>query len=162
MVEQSQIAQRTLALAQQYQPEERHLLAILQDVQREFNYLPKEALTAVAAYLAIPPTTVYSVATFYKALSLKPKGKHIIKICDGTACHVKGSLNLIIEIKNLLGIAPGETTADGLFSLETVACVGACGLAPVVIIDDAYYGNLTPLALRQIIAQYREAVADAK
>ncbi len=151
----SQVKQETLAIASSYKPERRFILAILQDVQRKYNYLPKESLVIVAEYVGVELTKVYSVATFYKALSLKPKGENIIKVCDGTACHVKGSMNLIQEVKDILGIEPGETSEDGKFSLETVGCVGACGLAPVVVINDEYHGNLTPASLREIINRYR-------
>jgi len=162
MKEESQIAVETLEIAQKYRPEERFLLAILQDVQRYYNYLPKEAMETVAQYLDVPIVKVCAIATFYKAFSLKPKGKYIIKVCDGTACHIKGSVNLITEIKNILGIEPGETTADGLFSLETVNCVGACGLAPVAVIGEEYHGNLTPASLREILKKYQGGMENAK
>lgn len=151
----SHVKEETLAIASNYKHEQRFILAILQDVQRKYNYLPKESLSIVAEYVGVELTKVYSVATFYKALSLKPKGENIIKVCDGTACHVKGSMNLIKELKDILGIEPGETSKDGKFSLETVGCVGACGLAPVAVINDEYHGNLTPASLREIIDQYR-------
>ncbi len=162
MSEISQIKSETLKIAQKYLPERRFLLAILQDIQRHYNYLPAEAMKTVAQYLNVPLVKVCGMATFYKAFSLTPKGKYIIKVCDGTACHIKGSLNLLSEIETILGIEPGETTADGLFSLETVACIGACGLAPVAVINDEYHGNLTPASLRQILQQYQGGIEDAK
>lgn len=158
----SQIIVEVTEIAQKYKPERRFLLAILQDVQRHYNYLPKEAIETVAVYLDVPLVKVFGLATFYKAFSLTPKGKHIIKVCDGTACHIKGSLNLIAEIKTIIGIEPGQTTADGLFSLETVACIGACGLAPVAVIGEEYHGNLTPSSLREIFGKYQGGMEDAK
>lgn len=159
---QSQVKTEALEIAQRYQPERRFLLAIMQDIQRRFNYLPKEAMETVAEYLDIPIVKVCGMATFYKAFSLKPKGKYIIKVCDGTACHIKGSLNLLAEIKSILGIEPGQTTDDGIFSLETVNCIGACGLAPVAVIGEEYHGNLTPASLREILQKYQGGLDNAK
>jgi NADH-quinone oxidoreductase subunit E len=154
-----QIQQEAEYIARHYAPERRFLLAILQDIQRHYKYLPEAAMEKVAEYLSVPVVKVYAMATFYKAFSLTPKGKYIIKVCDGTACHIAGSMDLLAEIKAILGLEPGETTADGLFSLETVACIGACGLAPVAVINEQYYGNLTPLTLRKILAGYQGGVA---
>lgn len=156
MIEESQIRNEAIAIARGYKPEKRFLLAILQDIQRHYNYLPKEAMEAVAEYLDVPIVKVCAIATFYKAFSLKPKGKYIIKVCDGTACHIKGSMNLLAEIKSILGLEPGETTADGLFSLETVNCIGSCALAPVIMINEEYYGKLTPAKLRAVLESYQE------
>lgn len=143
-----------------YKQEKRFTLAILQDIQTEFNYIPKEAVFHLAEYLNIPVSEIYSMATFYKALSLTPKGKHIIKVCNGTACHIRGSNILIDEIKDLLKIKPGETTADGLFSLEIVNCLGACALAPVMVIDNKYYGAMTKEKVMEVINEYKEAAYD--
>lgn len=140
-----------------YKPEKRFTLAILQDIQNEFNFIPKEAVFYLAEYLSVPVSEIYSMATFYKALSLTPKGKHIIKICNGTACHIRGSNILIDEIKDLLEIKPGETTADGLFSLEIVNCLGACALAPVMVVDNKYYGAMTKDKVMEVIKEYKEA-----
>ena len=101
-------------------------------------------------------SSLYAMATFYKALSLKPKGRHIIKLCDGTACHIRGSANLLSGIERLLGIQAGETSADGQFSLELVNCLGSCALAPVMVVDDTYYGKVTMERQPEILAQYRE------
>ena len=108
-----------------------------------------------ADYLNCPLSSLYSMATFYKALSLKPKGEHIIKLCDGTACHIRGSSSLKDGITRLLGIDDGETTPDGLFSLELVNCLGSCALAPVVVIDDTYYGKMTVEKLPGLLDTYR-------
>lgn len=140
-----------------YKAEKRFTLAILQDIQNKFNYIPKEAIFYVSEYLGVPVSEIYSMATFYKALSLTPKGRHIIKVCNGTACHIRGSNALIDEVRNLLDIQPGQTTADGLFSLEIVNCLGACALAPVMVIDDEYHGAMTKEKVADLIKTYKEA-----
>ena len=139
-----------------YPAQQRYSLAMLQDMQRHFNYIPREGMEALANYLGCPMSSLYAMATFYKALSLKPKGRHIIKLCDGTACHIRGSANLLSGIERLLGIQAGETSADGQFSLELVNCLGSCALAPVMVVDDTYYGKVTMERLPEILAQYRE------
>lgn len=144
------------AILQAYPPEQRFSLAMLQDMQHKFNYIPREGMEALAAYLGCPLSSLYAMATFYKALSLKPKGRHIIKLCDGTACHIRGSVNLAGGITRLLGIGAGETTEDGLFSLELVNCLGSCALAPVMVVDGTYYGRVTLEKLPKILDQYRE------
>ena len=131
-------------------------LAIMQDLQHEFQYIPREGLEALAGYLDMPLSSLYSMATFYKALSLKPKGRHIIKLCDGTACHIRGSMTLVEGVTRILGISDGETTQDGLFSLELVNCLGSCALAPVMVVDDNYYGKMTMEKLPKILDTYRE------
>jgi NADH-quinone oxidoreductase subunit E len=121
------------------------LIPILQAVQEEYRYLPEEILAFIASSLNISPAKVYGVATFFAHFALQPKGKHIIKVCDGTACHVKKSTGLIDALKNKLGLKEGEhSTKDNLFTIETVSCLGACGLAPVLLIDDDVHGQMTP------------------
>ena len=121
------------------------LIPILQAVQREYQYLPEEVLTYVATSLDVPPARVFGVATFYAHFALEPKGKHVIRICDGTACHVKQSLPVLHALHQKLGTSEQrKTTADMMFTVETVACLGACGLAPVVVIDEQVYGGITP------------------
>ncbi len=139
-----------------YPAQQRYSLAMLQDMQRHFNYIPREGMEALAEYLDCPLSSLYAMATFYKALSLKPKGRHIIKLCDGTACHIRGSVNLVGGVERLLGIQAGETSADGQFSLELVNCLGSCALAPVMVVDDTYYGKVTMERLPEILGQYRE------
>ena len=146
---------RIEAIMEGYPAEQRFALAILQDIQREFNYLPEESLTAVSEHIAIPVAQLYSLATFYKSLSLSPKGKHIIKVCDGTACHMGGSSSLLVSLKQVLGIAPGDRTEDGQFSLECVHCVGSCALAPVMIIDDQYFAKVNTEKLVEILDTYQ-------
>ena len=138
-----------------YPKEKRYSLAILQDVQRRFGYIPRESLDAVSAYLDIKISALYSMATFYRALSLKPRGKHFIKVCDGTACHIRGSTALLDALQRALGIKPGETTDDGLFTLETVNCVGACAIAPVMVVDDQYHPKVKPDKVETILSAYR-------
>ncbi len=139
-----------------YPAEQRYSLAIMQDMQRQFNYIPREGMEALAEYLGCALSVLYSMATFYKALSLKPKGKHIIKMCDGTACHIRGSMTLKEGVTRALGIDDGETTEDGLFSLELVNCLASCALAPVMVVDDEYYGKMTMEKLPEVINKYRE------
>ncbi len=121
------------------------LIPILQAVQEEYRYLPEEILTFVATSLNLTPARVYGVATFYSHFTLKPKGKYIIRICDGTACHVKKSTALLDAMREKLQLKPGQnTTPDMLFTIETVSCLGACGLAPVVVINEDVHGQMTP------------------
>ena len=118
------------------------LVPVLQAAQEEFSYLPQDVMGYIAEGLGIPAARVYGVATFYAHFTLEPKGKHIIRCCDGTACHVKGSMALMEGIRNHLGLKEGQkTTADGKFSLEIVSCLGACGLAPVLVVDEVTHGQ---------------------
>jgi NADH-quinone oxidoreductase subunit E len=130
------------------------LIAMLQDIQKQFNYLPQNLLRHVASSLNVPLTRVYGISTFYKAFSLKRRGKHLIDVCLGTACHVRGGLNILERMERELGIKNGETTYDEKFSLKSVRCVGCCGLAPVVVIDDEFHGKLTQDKVTKILAQY--------
>jgi len=121
------------------------LIPILQAVQEEYRYLPEEVLTYVATSLGVTPARVFGVATFYAHFALAPKGKHVIRLCDGTACHVKRSIPILEAVRERLGVDEKRmTTADQLFTVETVACLGACGLAPVMVVDEEVHGLLTP------------------
>jgi NADH-quinone oxidoreductase subunit E len=121
------------------------LIPILQAVQEEYRYLPREILAFVATSLDLPPARVYGVATFYSHFALAPKGKHVVRVCDGPACHVKGSMNIYDAVRDRLKLdGDVETTPDMLFTIETVSCLGACGLAPVMVIGDKVYGQVTP------------------
>ncbi len=142
-------------LLKRFPAERRHTLAILQEFQKEYNYISAENLKLIAGYLSIPLSAVFSMATFYKALSLDKKGKFVIKVCDGTACHISGAKPLLAEIKTALGISAGETTADGLFSVEVVNCMGACAMAPIVVVDEKHYGKVKPDAIGGIVEKYR-------
>ena len=119
------------------------LVPILQEVQKAYGYLPKPILMAVSERTGISASRIYGVATFYEQFYLEPHGRHTIRCCRGTACHVKGGPNIIKTLKRTLGIEPGETTDDMEFSFETVACLGACALAPVMVIDGTYYGKMS-------------------
>ena len=147
-------------IIQSYPAEQRFSLAIMQDMQHRFQYIPREGLEALAEYLQVPLSSLYSMATFYKALSLKPKGKYVIKLCDGTACHIRGSNKLLDGVTRHLGLQVNETTEDGLFSLELVNCLGSCALAPVMVVDDTYYGKVTMEKLPEILKSYSEEVAE--
>ncbi len=128
------------------------LIPILQEVQEEYRYLPEEILTYIATALDLSPASVFGVATFYAQFSLEPKGKYVIKICDGTACHVRGSDPVREAVLKRFNLAGKKKTTDDLrFTVETVSCLGACGLAPVVMINDKIYGQMTPEAINLII-----------
>jgi NADH:ubiquinone oxidoreductase subunit E len=127
------------------------LIEVLQDVQDAYNYLPEEVLLTVSERLNVPQIEVFRVANFYKAFTLQPRGKHLLTICMGTACHVRGAQKLIDDITALLGIKPGETTDDGKFTLETVNCLGACALGPVAVLDGNIYDHMTPAKLHALV-----------
>ncbi len=137
----------------QYSAKKSYLIAILQKVQEIYRYLPEKALTYIGTKIeGLSPATVYGVATFYAQFSLEPKGKHEIKLCDGTACHVRGSLPVLTAIQAKLGLSDEKTTTDnGMFSCETVRCLGACALAPVVVIDGKVYPHMTTDAVKIIL-----------
>ncbi|NLW59220.1 MAG: NADH-quinone oxidoreductase subunit NuoE [Firmicutes bacterium] len=138
------------------------LVPILQEVQEEYRYLPEEILTYVATALGLSPASVYGVATFYAQFSLEPKGKYVIKVCDGTACHVRGSNPVLEAIKKRVNLQGNKKTTDNLrYTVETVSCLGACGLAPVIMINDKVYGQMTPEAINIIIDELeKEDAAD--
>lgn len=128
---------------------------VLQEAQGIYGYLPIEVQTMIAEGLEISLSEVYGVATFYSQFSLNPKGKHRISVCLGTACYVKGSDKILAEVEKQLGIKCGECTEDGLFSIDSCRCVGACGLAPVMMIDEEVYGRLKPESVKEILDKYR-------
>jgi len=128
------------------------LIAMLQEIQESYHYLPEEALNYLATALGVSPATVFGVATFYAQFSLDPKGKYLVRVCDGTACHVKGSQRIYDRLVKKLKLREGRvTTSDGLFTLETVACLGACGIAPVMVINDTVHPQMTPEAAETIV-----------
>ncbi len=131
------------------------LIPILQDIQSDLNWLPEEVLRAVAEKLDVPLVDVYGVASFYRTFSLKPRGKHIITVCVGTACHVRGGQRIVDEMRRTLGIAPGETTPDQNFTLETVNCLGCCAIGPIVMIDGEYYGEMNSRKVGPVLDKYR-------
>lgn len=130
------------------------LVPILSAVQEEYRYLPQEVLTYIATALDISPARVFGVATFYGHFAIQPKGKHIVRLCDGTACHVKDSIPILEAIRKHLGLEGKQTTTnDMMFTVETVACLGACGLAPVVVIDEQVHGQVTPEGGVQLVEE---------
>jgi len=131
------------------------LIAILQAIQEQYHYLSEENIKEVARRLDIPLSRVFSVTNFYNAFSLKPKGKYIIQVCMGTACHVRGALRIVEELERLLDVKRGDTTSDKNFSLETVNCVGACALGPVMIVNGEYHGHLNPSKVKKILKAYK-------
>ncbi len=140
-------------ILKKYDYQKSYLIAVLQDVQKVFRYLPEEAMTYIGEKIdGLSPATVYGVATFYAQFSLEPKGKYEVKVCDGTACHVRGSMPVLNAIRTKLGLTEGKITSDdGLFSLEIVSCLGACGLAPVVVINEKVYPQMTSDAISMIL-----------
>ncbi|MBI4722330.1 MAG: NAD(P)H-dependent oxidoreductase subunit E [Candidatus Stahlbacteria bacterium] len=125
-----------------YKGKKQSIIMILQDIQDKYNYLPQDVLKSLAKRLDIPLSKIHSIATYYKSFSLKPRGKHLIQVCLGTACHVRGGQRILEEIERELNIRAGETTNDLIFTLETVNCVGACALGPVVVINGNYHGQM--------------------
>lgn len=140
-----------------YQDKSReNLIPILQDVQEKFGFIPKDAIPKIGEYLNLSSSKIYGVATFYNQFKFNPPGKYHIMVCRGTACHVKGSSQVLEALKKELKIDSGQTTRDGLFSLEVVACIGACGLAPVISVNGEIHAKLSPKEIAQIIKNYRE------
>ncbi len=139
-----------------YYGERKALIAILQDIQDEYNYLPQDALRIVSKTLGIPLIDVLGVATFYRAFSLKPKGKHLITVCVGTACHVRGGPKILEKFESELKIKAGQTTPDNHFTLETVACLGCCAIGPVVVVDGNYHAQTTIRKVDAILKKYRK------
>jgi len=147
---------RADAIIDQYTNEPGSLTAVLQDIQAEYNYLPQESLTRISEKMALPLSQVLHVATFYKAFSLEPRGKHLITVCLGTACHVRGGPRIVDQIERSLNIRAGGTTADRLFTLETVNCVGACALGPMMIVDGQYHGQMAASRVDRVLKKSME------
>lgn len=143
------------AILARYQGKKGSLIPILQEVQALYNYLPKDALEYIAASTGTPIAQIYGVVTFYSQFHLNPRGRNIIRVCQGTACHVRGGKVILQTIEKELGIKAGHTTEDLRFTLETVACIGACGLAPVMQVNEDTHGRLTPDKLSAILAKYQ-------
>lgn len=143
------------AILAKYQDQRGTLIPILQDVQQAYGYLPKDVIMYMAEKTGVPASQIYGVATFYAQFHLNPRGRHVVRVCRGTACHVRGSKLVLEAIEKKLGVTAGGTTADQRFTLETVACIGACGLAPVMMVDDDTHGRLTPEMVDEILAQYK-------
>jgi len=138
----------------QYKGEAGALIPVLQEAQQIYSYLPESVLKIIAEEMGIAVAEVYGVATFYSQFRFAPIGKNVIRVCMGTACHVRGALKVLKTMERELGIKAGETTGDGQFTLETVSCVGACGLAPVISVNNKVYGNMTPLKVPEILGKF--------
>jgi NADH-quinone oxidoreductase subunit E len=155
-------ANKIQALIDKHQGLRKNLIAILLEIQESCNYLPPESLRQVAAVLGMPLVEVIGVATFYRAFSLKPRGRHTCLVCLGTACHVRGGQKILEEFEKKLRIPAGETTKDDQFTLETVACLGCCAIGPVVVVDGEYFGHTTLRKVEPIIAKFARKAAPAK
>jgi len=153
-------SKKVAAIVGKYGGSQDNLVSILQDIQSEYRYLPEEAIRAVAQELDLPVIRVYGVATFFKAFSLEPRGEHIVSVCLGTACHVRGAPAVLDEMKRRLSVEAGETTPDMEFTLETVNCVGACALGPIVVIDGEYHGQVGPVKVKKTLKKYKKAPKD--
>ena len=144
-------------ILQKYGNEPSNIIAILQETQAKYRYLPREAFSYLSEKLGISTAKIYSVATFYENFSLEPKGKYVIKICDGTACHVRKSIPILEKLRKELGLSESkETTDDLLFTVQTVSCLGACGLAPVLTVNDKVYPAMTPAKASELLAKLKE------
>jgi len=148
------LREETLEILEKYPKEKEQLIMILNDVQEKYGYIPQTAQLVISEFLGIPMAEIYGVITFYTRFTLAPKGKYNISICLGTACYVKGSQKLLDRAKERLKIEPGEVTSDGKFSIDDVRCVGACGLAPVFMVNDEVYGNATVKEFDEVIDKY--------
>ncbi len=147
-------------IIEMYEGKKSSLIAVLQEVQKEYRYLPEDILMYISEAMDITPAKVYSVATFYENFSLEPKGKYVIRICDGTACHVRKSIPILNALRKELGLSDKKHTTDDLaFTVETVSCLGACGLAPVITINDKVYAKMTPEETIKILKEIREGEA---
>ncbi|OGS07685.1 MAG: NADH dehydrogenase [Elusimicrobia bacterium RIFOXYA12_FULL_51_18] len=142
-------------LVKKYRAKKGVLIPLLQDVQASYGYVPAEVITLIAKEFGIYPVDVYGILTFYAQFYLTPQGKHIIKVCQGTACHVMGGKELLDYVADKLGAAEGKPTKDGLFSLERVACLGCCGMAPAIVVDQDFYGRCTIQTIKGILDKYR-------
>jgi NADH-quinone oxidoreductase subunit E len=143
------------SLIDSYVGNKEQLISLLQDVQAEFNYLPQDVLVKISQKLDIPLSQVFSVATFFRAFTLKPRGRHLVTVCLGTACHVKGGRRLVEKMERDYGIKPGETTKDMRFTLEAVNCLGCCALGPVVVVDGKYESKMNPDKLDRVLRGYK-------
>lgn len=152
---------RVCQVLDKYERKPHKLIPILQEIQEEYKYLPEEIMTYISTALGVSPSSVYGVATFYSHFTLEVKGKHVIKVCDGTACHVRKSQAILKTLQRELGLSGKQkTTDDKLFTLETVACLGTCGLAPVVVVDDEVHGAMTPEKTTALLTEIRAKESD--
>lgn len=145
-------------ILKKYKYDQDSIIQILEEIQSESNYLPRDKMEYISQNLKIPLSKLYSIATFYSLFSLEPRGEHIITVCKGTACFVKGMADVLNRIEDRLGISAGQTTEDMMFTLETVNCLGACALAPIVVVDGHYYGQTTVQKVDAILDKYQKPV----
>jgi NADH-quinone oxidoreductase subunit E len=143
-------------ILEKYHYKKPRIIQILSDVQEVYNYLPKDALEYISHKMQVPLSSIYSIATFYAAFSLKPRGKHLCTVCMGTACHVRGAPAVLNRLEERLKIKTGGTTEDDQFTLKTVNCLGACALAPIVVVDDEYHGQTSVNKVDKLIKQYEK------
>jgi len=148
-------SEKIRSLVEKHNSEKKALISILQGIQSEYRYLPRESLELVAEMLGVPLIDIVGVATFYRAFSLKPRGKHMATVCLGTACHVRGGPKILEEFERRLDVKSGDTTADGWWSLETVACLGCCAIGPVVVVDGDYHAQTSIRNVNTIIKKYQ-------
>jgi NADH-quinone oxidoreductase subunit E len=148
------VPQAVSGILDKYNKDRGQLVSILQDVQAEYNYLPREALQEVSRGLDVPLSQVFGVATFFRAFSLKPRGRHSVHVCLGTACHVRGAVNILEQMETEMKVCCGGTTEDKKFTLESVNCVGACALGPVVVVDGEYAGQMTVNKVKPLLESY--------
>lgn len=153
---QKQLKDDIVKICESFNNDASNLINVLHQVQNKIGYLPAEVQQVIADCLHIPASKVYGVVTFYAFFTMVPKGKYSISVCLGTACYVRGAEKILDAFKSELGLEPGQTTEDGLFSLNTLRCVGACGLAPVAMVGDKVYGRLTPADVKGIVKEYRD------
>ncbi len=147
---------RTKKIIEKNKDKKGALIGILQEIQSVYGYVPRESVDLVAREMSVYPVNIYGILTFYAQFYLQPRGRHIIRVCQGTACHVMGGKELLDYLSRKLGIADGQTTKDGLFSLERVACLGCCGMAPVIMINNEFYGGVTIQKLDELVKEYSE------
>mgnify|MGYP001136889344 CR=1 FL=1 len=146
--------EKVAAVINKYNAEPGQIVSILQDIQTQYYYLPKEILIEISQTMKIPLSRVFAVATFFRAFSLKPRGRHLINVCLGTACHVRGAGRILEKIERTLGISRGKTTDDSKFTLDTVNCMGCCALGPVIKIDEEYFGQMKIEKVDPLFADY--------
>ena len=146
------VEDKMMMIFSNHRGEKQELIPILQETQEQFRYLPAAAMKEIARFLHMPESTVYGVSTFYAQFKLTPLGRKIVKVCRGTACHVRGGAKILEEVERKLGISAGETTEDLEYTLETIACFGSCALAPVMVVDKTVYGRMTPAKVKDVLS----------